>query len=246
MYVTVVVVIAALIAAAGVWVSARRPGGPDPLDPEAEERWLVRWLIGHPIFGPTALRIHRRSIGGLMLVVALAVTFASALVVGLLFDMVDRNSGLARWDRAVADWGSRNATARSTDVLNVLTDLGGSAYLIVIGAVVALGDYVRRRSADVPAFLFTVLAGVLVINNGLKWIVDRERPDVDHLAGASGSSFPSGHSAAAAAAWCALALVVTRRWPRRGRGCGSRRGDDGGARRGRIVGRCWGCTGSRT
>ena len=36
-----------------------------------------------------------------------------------------------------------------------------------------------------------------------------ERPDVDHLSGSSGSSFPSGHSAAAAAAWCALALVLS-------------------------------------
>ena len=70
---------------------------------------------------------------------------------------------------------------------------------------------------NVALFLLVVLVGVSAINNGLKLIVDRERPDVPHLVDPAGSSFPSGHSAAAAAAWFALALVVSRSWPRRGR-----------------------------
>ncbi|HEX6204158.1 MAG TPA: RNase adapter RapZ, partial [Thermoanaerobaculia bacterium] len=43
--------------------------------------------------------------------------------VGVVFDMVDGERGLARWDRAVADWGSRHATDRSIDLLDRLTDL---------------------------------------------------------------------------------------------------------------------------
>ena len=60
---------------------------------------------------PTARAIDRQAVGGLMLAVALAIVFVTALVVGVVFDMVDRDSGLARWDSAVADWGSANATA---------------------------------------------------------------------------------------------------------------------------------------
>jgi undecaprenyl-diphosphatase len=40
---------------------------------------------------------------------------------------------------------------------------------------------------------------------------------VEHLVGTAGSSFPSGHSSSAAAAWFAIALVVSRQQSRRWR-----------------------------
>src|SRR5829696_5065742 len=113
--------------------------------------------------------------------------------------------------------GSRNGTSWSTSVLDRLTDLGGTAYLAVAVTFVAAYDFVRHRNLNVALFLLVVLAGVVLINNGLKSLVDRERPPVVHLVGTSGSSFPSGHSAAAAATWFALALVIARDWSRRGR-----------------------------
>ena len=80
-------------------------------------------------------------------------------------------------------------------------------------------DYRRRRNVEVFAFVAAVGIGQLLINNLLKLIVDRDRPDVMQLVEAAGSSFPSGHSTAAAAAWSAVALVlgrdrgrVTRAW----------------------------------
>jgi undecaprenyl-diphosphatase len=221
MPVTLAVLAVALVAASVVWLLARRPFGLDPIDPEAEERRLVRWLIRHRRWGQAAGTIHRRTIGGLVLVLALVVVLATALVVGLVFDMVDQHSGLARWDRAVANWGSQHATSTSTAALDLFTQLGSTTVLIVISSGIAMWDYVRRRNAEVAAFLFTVLVGVILINNELKSLVDRERPDVTHLVGTSGSSFPSGHSAAAAAVWCAIALVVSRRWSRRRRAVAS-------------------------
>jgi undecaprenyl-diphosphatase len=59
-------------------------------------------------------------------------------------------------------------------------------------------------------FLAAVGIGEWLLNNGLKQIVDRERPDIFRLVGASGPSFPSGHSAAAAAGAAAIALVLGR------------------------------------
>jgi undecaprenyl-diphosphatase len=217
MPVTLIVLLAAVLSAVGVWALSRSPRAPDPADPAAEERWLVRWLSRHPRVGERARAIDRQAIGGLMLVLALAIVFGTALLVGVVFDMVDRRSGLAAWDRAVADWGSRHATSWSTTILDALTDLGGTALLSVVVVTVAALDVARRRNLDVALFLLVVLAGVALINNGLKWLVDRERPDVTHLVGSSGSSFPSGHSAAAAATWFALALVITRRSSRRRR-----------------------------
>jgi undecaprenyl-diphosphatase len=215
--VTLVVLAAGLVAAGVIWLLSRSAAAPDPIDPEVEERWLVRWLGSHPRFGAAARHVDRRVAGGLMLVVAFALVLGTAIAVGVMFDMVQRQNGFARWDRAVADWGSRHATERSTDVLRWLTDLGGTGYLTVIAVVLAIADYVRRRNANVALFLLACVGGVALVNNILKWTIDRERPDVDHLVGAAGSSFPSGHAAAAAAAWCAFALVIARGWPRRRR-----------------------------
>jgi undecaprenyl-diphosphatase len=215
--VTLAVVLSAFVVAGVVWALSRSPAVPDPVDPEQEERWLVRLVGRHPGLGETARAIDRRVMGGLMLAVALSIVFGTALGVGVVFDMVDQDAGLARWDSAVADWGSHNASSWSTDVLDTLTNLGGTRYLVVIAAVIAVYDFVRRRNGNVVLFLFVVLVGVVTINNGVKWLVDRERPPVPHLVGTSGSSFPSGHSAAAAAAWFAFALVLSRQWPRRAR-----------------------------
>jgi undecaprenyl-diphosphatase len=212
--VALAVILTALVAAAIVWLLSRTPNAPDPADPEPEERWLVGWLRAHPRVGAAARAIDHRVAGGLMLVLALGTVFLTAFVVGLVFDMVDSGRGLARWDTAVAEWGSDNATSWSTTTLDGLTDLGGTGYLVVIGAVVAAYDYIRYRNRNVVVFLAVVLAGVALVNNGLKLIVDRDRPDVTHLVGSSGASFPSGHSAAAAAAWFAFALVIGRHWSR--------------------------------
>jgi membrane-associated phospholipid phosphatase len=217
MSVTLVVLAAALIAAVVIWALSRSSVAPDPIDPEVEERWLVRWLGSHPRFGRAARHVDRRVAGGLMLVVSLAVVLGTAVAVGVLFDMVHNDSGFARWDRSVADWGSRHATERSTDLLLWLTDLGGTGYLAVIAVVIGIVDYVRLRNINAPLFLLATVGGVALVNNVLKLIVDRERPDVEHLSSAAGSSFPSGHSAAGAAAWCAFALVLSRRWPSRRR-----------------------------
>ncbi len=58
---------------------------------------------------------------------------------------------------------------------------------------------------------------MLLLNNVVKWLVDRERPEVDPLTGFAGSSFPSGHTASAAACWAAIALVLGRHRSRRTR-----------------------------
>ena len=53
-------------------------------------------------------------------------------------------------------------------------------------------------------YLAAVGIGVSLINNGLKHIVERERPNELRLTSVSGFSFPSGHTAAAAACWAAI------------------------------------------
>ena len=140
-----------------------------------------------------------------------------SLVLGSLLDMIDSNEGLARLDKSVAEWGSHNATSETVDILRWITHLGSTPVVWLALAATGLYDYLRHRNRDVLLFLAAVGVGEWMLNNGLKMIVARERPSVLRLVSASGSSFPSGHSAAAAAGAAAVALILGRDRHRRTR-----------------------------
>jgi membrane-associated phospholipid phosphatase len=147
-------------------------------------------------------------------VLACVVVAVAAVLVGWLLSTVDRGRGFARWDQSLAEWGSTHATSRSTTALKAVTQLGSSYVLVPVMSVVALIDWRRRRDVRTIWFLVVVGVGQTLLNNLLKLLVDRDRPTVVHLVDAAGSSFPSGHSAAAASCWLAVALVA-RRWSER-------------------------------
>ena len=211
MTVTWIVLLVAGLAALAVFASSAVRALPDPIDPGAEERAAVRWFDHHPRLQRfLRQRFDRRTAGGLLLTVSLLVTFAVALAVGILLDMVDETSGLAELDNDVAEWGAAHASVAAVDVLKVITHLGGTWVLVAALAATATIDLVRHHNVEVVVFLGTVLAGEKLIVNGLKELVDRERPDVMPLVSFSGASFPSGHAAAAAAVWPAVALVLSR------------------------------------
>lgn len=198
------------------FLSASR-SGPDPVDPERAERRLVSFLARHARVRGVITYLDRRIAGGALVAIVFAVLWAAGLFVGWVFDTVDTNRGFARWDEAIAEWGSENATSTSTDILTVITRFGETPYLLVVMGVIGTADLIRRRNPEVLIFLASVGVGISLVTNSIKWIVLRDRPPVQHLVEAGGSSFPSGHSAAAAACWAAIVLVLTRRAGRRTR-----------------------------
>ncbi|HYT24966.1 MAG TPA: phosphatase PAP2 family protein, partial [Actinomycetota bacterium] len=160
-------------------------------------------------------RLDPRQATGLALTIALAAIFAAGLLFGVVADMITSKTGLARLDASAANWGVRHATKESVRVFDWLTLLGSSAVITVEVVVFGLADRLRRRRWSGAAFLATVALGQNLLANGIKLLFHRERPPVPHLTGATGFSFPSGHSAAAAATYAALALLLGsgRRWP---------------------------------
>lgn len=191
------------------WASIRHHGEVPVIDPEKEERWLVRALWRHPgVAAFVRRRLDSTTAGGLLLTISVSVIFGLSLFAGWVFDSLDETSGFAQFDEAVAEWGAANASETSTFWLNLLTDLGGTAVIAVITIAVALYGWVRYRSLHVAMFMIAVSLSQTVVNNGLKWIIDRERPGISQLAPWAGSSFPSGHSAAAAATYAGVALVL--------------------------------------
>ena len=215
MTVTTVVVLVAAAAALLVFVLSTVRALPDPIDPADEERAVVRRLGRHPRLRRfLRQRLDRRTAGGLVLTLSLLVMFAVAVLVGLVLDMVDGASGLASLDDDVARWGVGNAESVTVDVLQVITYLGDTVVVVAALLAAAVIDFARHRRAEVFVFLATVIVGEKLIVNGLKEVVDRGRPDVVQLVGWEGPSFPSGHAAAAAVAWPAIALVLGRGSPR--------------------------------
>ena len=180
----------------------------EPLDVERQEQWLVAhspsWLQG------VLRRLGSRVVGGVAVGVVFVALFVAALIVGSIFSTVDEDGGFGGWDSAAAEFGARNATDTSTWILDMVTRLGGTLYLLVGMTLLGLYHGIRRRNWGPGIYLAVVGVGISLLNNGLKLIVDRDRPDIAQLAGHAGSSFPSGHSAAAAACWAGIALVLAR------------------------------------
>jgi membrane-associated phospholipid phosphatase len=200
-------VLAAVAAAVGALVGGRLRHGHGPGEHAAEELARAR---------PARFLRRRLDPGtatGLALTVALGLIFLAALGFGLVADMVTSRTGLYRYDAGVAEWGATRATVVSTRLLRWLTWLGGTAVVLPLAVLLGLLEWLRRRRRSVLAFMLTVVVGQNLIANGVKLLVERERPPVPHLADASGFSFPSGHSAAAAATYAAVALVLGRGRP---------------------------------
>ena len=137
--------------------------------------------------------------------------------IGALFVMIQTHTGFARWDEAFAEFGADHASERTTDLLRAVSQLGGTEGVVVLVVVVALVALLGLHNRAAAAFVLLCGLGQFALSNSVKLLVDRDRPDILHLTGFSGSSFPSGHSTAAAAAWLAAALVVTRLLPPRAR-----------------------------
>ena len=87
--------------------------------------------------------------------------------------------------------------------------------MIAVSLSAAVMQYLRTRTRAVIGFLAIVVVGQVLVTNLTKLLVDRPRPDIHRLTGFSGSSFPSGHAATAAATFAAVALLVGRGRTRR-------------------------------
>ena len=190
-----------------------RPAAPTKSKPEVAEHWILVHTAKHKRLNRILRSADRRVVGGVAVAVSLVALLVAAVLVGWILETVDSNRGFARWDSTVADWGTSHRSTISTDMLRAFTQLGNTTVVLVAMAIVAAFDYRRFRNRAVIGFMATVGIGVNLINNCLKWLVGRDRPTVEHLIGSAGSSFPSGHTAMAAAGWAAIALVLGRSLP---------------------------------
>jgi undecaprenyl-diphosphatase len=160
-------------------------------------------------------RLDAGSATGVALTLALATIVIAGIALGCLVLMARSNTGLAVFDRGIATWGASQASDLETSILVAITWFGSTIGVAAIAIVVAVIAYLRSRRPGVFLYLLLVVAGQDLVMNLVKIAVHRARPTIDQLVGASGTSFPSGHTTAAAACYTAFALVLgLRRSPR--------------------------------
>jgi membrane-associated phospholipid phosphatase len=202
-------IFAVALATAGVLVASHPRRGRPPSGEVAEE--LAR---SARVRRALRMRFDPARATGLALTLALVLIFLAAVAFGQLADMVTSGTGLQHLDAGAARWGADHATRRSTDVLVAITWLGSTPTIIAIAVGTGLLDWYKRRRWTVLAFMIVVISGQNLIANAIKLVLHRERPPVPHLTSATGWAFPSGHTAAAAATYAALALLLGRgrRW----------------------------------
>jgi membrane-associated phospholipid phosphatase len=112
-------------------------------------------------------------------------------------------------DESVYQWFVAHREPWLTAVMQAVTTLGGSAFLIPL--VAALGAWYRWRhdSWRPLALLGTSYVGALLLSNVLKALFGRPRPPVASAIGEFLSpAMPSGHATHAAAVWLMVGLVV--------------------------------------
>ena len=173
-------------------------------------------FVGHELARHSRLldAIERRldpcAATGLALTIALAVVVVGGLLLGLLAYLMRTSTAVVEFDASAAQWSAEHTGVFAERCLRLITQLGSTTVAIALAAVVATVESIRRPSRWIVPFLFLVIAGQSILTNGIKELLDRARPTLNPIAETLGPSFPSGHSAMAAAFWAAAALVLGR------------------------------------
>lgn len=187
----------------------QRRGGSDPLDfpvldaePSIAGRrlsWLV--LPGHPVWTFV-----------LGVVVSFVTIAGLSILLGLLLTKVILTSGsVSNDDESLVRFLSHHRSGGLTDASLIGSIIAGGVVLPIVVAVCALIAIAFKhwRLAAFPLFALGVESGSY---RATTLLVHRQRPEVPRLEKLPvNASYPSGHTAAAIAVYCGLALLLTSR-----------------------------------
>ena len=118
------------------------------------------------------------------------------------------------FDTTVLLWLHRHSNATIDNVMLNITHLGDPEFVVVLVTIsFSLLLWYRRYLA--AQILFLTCLGALVLNQGLKLIFVRPRPQLwTHLIVETSYSYPSGHALGSAVLYGFLAVLVAREYPR--------------------------------
>lgn len=223
LFLVIFVIIGVLLLFLGRWLWARKEDLGRLVAGFADK--VLGWRISRMLFRRfgreiswALQRFSPRGAYGLMLTIGLVVSAVLALVFGVILEDVLSRDPITTLDRLVADSLNAHAIPWLTQVFVVITTFGSGWVLVPAAALLAAALFRRRRWGD-GLVLISATSGAAVLNAVLKLLIHRPRPEfLEPLVYAGGYSFPSGHSASAAAFYMTLGLLAAgwvRRWETR-------------------------------
>ena len=94
----------------------------------------------------------------------------------------------------------------ATPIAKVITNFGGAVFLIIVTVVL----FIAIKNRKIGASIFANLVIITALNQLIKAILQRPRPDEFRIVEASGYSFPSGHSMVSMAFYGYLIYLIYR------------------------------------
>jgi undecaprenyl-diphosphatase len=138
------------------------------------------------------------------------VALLSAVAFGLLLWGVLANNGLTLADQGVATFIAGHRLGWLTPVVELVTWLGSSFFIVPIGLVAGGTLWLRRRTWQPLAMLAAAFLGAAGLYDIVKPAVGRARPPAALQVGGPdiGRAFPSGHATQSISFYAMLAVVL--------------------------------------
>ncbi|MBG0826559.1 phosphatase PAP2 family protein [Planomonospora sp. ID67723] len=145
-----------------------------------------------------------------LILVPLALMAALTIGVGLLITKVLETTTIGANDRGVNEDLADGRTTFWSDVTDVMSGLSDTPVIVVSTAVLVVVFRLAFKRWNESIFLVVAVWSQSIIFLLSTVLAERKRPAVEHLDPAPPtSSFPSGHTSAAVAFYCGVALVLT-------------------------------------
>lgn len=154
------------------------------------------------------------------LAVELGVAYVCAWLVGIGYGMLLRGSDRwdhgAEWERSLLRWFHAQQLPAWLDTIVLWVPLTGTNLTILPGIlIVGWWMWKRARQPVIALQLLVVCVGSLSLNPTMKYLLDRDRPDLFPRRGMyNWASYPSGHAILTIALYFTIALLLyrARRW----------------------------------
>ncbi|ARF17337.1 phosphatase PAP2 family protein [Sporosarcina ureae] len=116
---------------------------------------------------------------------------------------------ISNFDEPIIDFVQGAESPGVTSIMKLFTTIGSTTSVVLL-ALLILGVLVWKKHRAQAVLFAIALAGTGILNQVLKFVFKRERPDFHRLIDISGYSFPSGHTMMAFSFYTILAYIVWR------------------------------------
>ena len=135
------------------------------------------------------------------------VVLSALLLIFCALTIAAKNGGLDAFEGGVYAALARHINPVLTSIMTAITSCGSTGAVIAVILVLLLVPFTRMKFG-VPVAINAIFSSLL--NNVLKILIARDRPDILRLAVETGYGFPSGHAMNNTALYAIVILIVFR------------------------------------